>query len=156
MDADLGVPFKIEGSSPLSPSLIAIIKPHLIIPISNPQLIMALTNPELVLMNNIWDPDLQNVINDIVHCNYARLKDSFTKDHAKQMEELLGPVHLPLPPPQEPSLQRQRRHYRKEEVLNKMCELMDAYPVLRSTNIERVITKFHLANQIPLGGPPLL
>jgi hypothetical protein len=62
------------------------------------------------------------------------------------MEQLLG---LPMPPPKEPWAQRQQSHYKKEIVWNEMMKILENHPVLRSDNLDRMITKFRFANQIP-------
>jgi hypothetical protein len=106
-----------------------------------------LTATEQRMVENLYDPELQAVLNDIKGCNYRDLRDQFKKEHAIVMEQVLG---LEMPPPKKPWETRMRPHYSKMELWNRMCEMMEAMPVLRSTNIDRLMTKFHLASQVPL------
>jgi hypothetical protein len=105
-----------------------------------------LTETELRLLDSIWDEELQSVLRDIKDCNYAHLRTQFTKQHSVMMEQLLG---LPLPPPMRPWSQRQSQHYTTDEVWNVICTKMEAMPVLRSTILDRLLTKFQVASQVP-------
>jgi hypothetical protein len=107
---------------------------------------LELTQAEQVLVANIYDQDVQSVLSDIRHCNYAQIKVEFTKQQVRMMKQVM---QLPVPPPKKPWEQRQRRHYSMEEVLNEMCGRMEMAPCLCSCVVDRIITKFHLANQIP-------
>jgi hypothetical protein len=62
------------------------------------------------------------------------------------MEQILK---LPMPPPKEPWAQRQQAHYKKEQVWNELCKELENRPVLRSENINRMITKFQYCSRIP-------
>jgi hypothetical protein len=118
-----------------------------------PDVVNPLTNTEAQLINSIWDDEIQQVIGDIVHCKYATLRRQFTMKQSKAMEQILGPNVFPLPPPPEAWAERHVKHYKKDIVFNKMCELMEERPVLRSCDINRIISKFQIANQIPHPAP---
>jgi hypothetical protein len=108
---------------------------------------MGVLNPaETTLLDGLFDPNLQEVLQDIKQCNYHHLRDAMTKEKAMFMEQVLG---LPLPPPKKLAWQRQSSHYTIDEVFNSMVEKMQMYPQLRSENIDRTIAKFQYASQVP-------
>jgi hypothetical protein len=103
-----------------------------------------LNNSEQILLNNSYDEELQAVLSDIKDCNFHTLRREFTKEQSIAMEGILD---LPMPPPKKWYAQRQWKHYDKQDVFNLMCEKMEAIPALRSTNMDRIISKFiHIAN----------
>jgi hypothetical protein len=105
-----------------------------------------LTGTEFRLLESIYDGELQAVLRDIKDCNYSHLRAQFTKELSVKMDPVLG---LPMPPPMRPWAQRQSQHYTIDEVWNDMCSKMEAMPALRSSNMDRLITKFQLASTIP-------
>jgi hypothetical protein len=106
-----------------------------------------LNEAEQMLLANLYDQQLLAVLKDIKECYYMKLRGQITKVKAHELEVVL---RMELPPPMFAWGQRQRKHYRLDEVFNRMVQCIEQYPQLRSSNIDRAITKMRMANDVPI------